>query len=135
MPMGQTPEIVDFARRTAGSGGTDRERLERLQAALFDRRAFAFEYEKMATFTAAVTTIEAGEEEEDGFDFAGAFLDADRLVIGTRSEELVVIARVDGTAIGRVRPGGDDPDVTLVWGIGPGRLLVQGRRTRLLAVR
>ena len=84
---------------------------------------------------AAVITIEAGEEEEDGFDFAGAFLDDDRLVIGTRSEELVVIARVDGTAIGRVRPGGDDPDVTVVWGVGPGRLLVQGRRTRLLAVR
>jgi len=53
MPMGQTPEIVAFARQTAGSGGTDRERLERLQAALFDRKAFAFEYEKMATFTAA----------------------------------------------------------------------------------
>lgn len=84
---------------------------------------------------AAVITIEAGEEEEDGFDFAGAFLDADRLVIGTRSEELVVIARVDGTAIGRVRPGGDDPDVTVVWGVGAGRLLVQGRRTRLLGVR
>ncbi len=95
---------------------------------------------------AVLTTIEAaavfGEEpdeewddEPDGFDFAGTFLDADRLVIGTRSEELVVIRRVDGIPVGRLRPGGDDPDVTVVWGVGPGRLLVQGRRTRLLAVR
>lgn len=52
MPMGQTPGIVAFARQTARSG-TDRERLERLQTALFDRKVFAFEYEKMATFTAA----------------------------------------------------------------------------------
>ena len=52
MPMGPTPDIVAFARKTA-STGTDRERLERLQTVLFDRKVFAFEYEKMATFTAA----------------------------------------------------------------------------------
>jgi len=52
MPMGPTPDIVAFARQTAAAG-SDRERLERLHAALFDRKVFAFEYEKMATFTAA----------------------------------------------------------------------------------
>jgi len=44
------------ARQTAAAG-TDRERLERLHAALFDRKVFAFEYEKMATFTAAEAFI------------------------------------------------------------------------------
>lgn len=52
MPMLITPEIQTAARRIAGIGD-DKERLRRLQAALLDRSAFAFEYESVSTFTAS----------------------------------------------------------------------------------
>lgn len=51
MPMRVTPEIEAAAVKIAGPG-EDRERLRRLQSALLDRSAYAFEYETLATFTA-----------------------------------------------------------------------------------
>jgi len=52
MPMMVTPEIRAAADRIAG-GGDEWERLKRLQNALLDRRQYAFEYDTVATFTAA----------------------------------------------------------------------------------
>jgi len=52
MPMYVSPEIRAAAERIAG-GGEDRERLKRLQTALLDRKAYAFEYDAVATFTAS----------------------------------------------------------------------------------
>ena len=51
-PVLATPEMKRAALRYGGTG-SDAERLERLQAALLNSRDFAFEYEKVATFTAA----------------------------------------------------------------------------------
>ncbi len=51
MPMRVSQEIRDVAERIAGPG-EDRERLRRLQSALLDRSAYAFEYDTVATFTA-----------------------------------------------------------------------------------
>jgi Flp pilus assembly protein TadD len=52
MPMYISPEIRRVAEQVAGPGD-DRERLKRLQAALLDRRSYAFEYDTVATFTAS----------------------------------------------------------------------------------
>ena len=52
MPMYVSPQIKEAAEQVAGPGD-DRERLRRLQAALLDRRSYAFEYDSIATFTAA----------------------------------------------------------------------------------
>jgi len=51
-PVHATPEMQSAALRYGGTG-SDAERLERLQAALLNTRDFAFEYEKVVTFTAA----------------------------------------------------------------------------------
>lgn len=51
MPMMVTPEIRAAAERIAGPL-EDGERLKRLQAALLDRKTYAFEYDTVATFTA-----------------------------------------------------------------------------------
>lgn len=51
MPMSVTPSIRSVAERLAGPGD-ERERLRRLQSALLDRSAYAFEYDTVATFTA-----------------------------------------------------------------------------------
>jgi Flp pilus assembly protein TadD len=52
MPMYVSPEIRLVAEQLAGPGD-DRERLRRLQAALLDRKSYAFEYDTIATFTAS----------------------------------------------------------------------------------
>jgi Flp pilus assembly protein TadD len=52
MPMYVSPEIRAAAEKIAGPGD-DKERLRRLQAALLDRKTYAFEYDTVATFTAA----------------------------------------------------------------------------------
>lgn len=52
MPMYVSPEIRAFAEQIAGPGD-DRERLKRLQAVLLDRKTYSFEYDTVATFTAA----------------------------------------------------------------------------------
>jgi Flp pilus assembly protein TadD len=52
MPMFVSPEIRRVAEQIAGPGD-DRERLKRLQAVLLDRKAYAFEYDTVATFTAS----------------------------------------------------------------------------------
>ncbi len=52
MPMYVSPAIRAVAEEIGGPGD-DRERLRRLQAALLDRRSYAFEYDTVATFTAA----------------------------------------------------------------------------------
>jgi Tfp pilus assembly protein PilF len=51
-PVRATPEMQRAALQYGGSG-SDMERLDRLHAALLDGRDFAFEYEKVVTFTAA----------------------------------------------------------------------------------
>jgi Flp pilus assembly protein TadD len=51
MPMSVTPQIRAVAEKVAGPGD-ERERLRRLQSALLDRTAYAFEYDTVATFTA-----------------------------------------------------------------------------------
>jgi Flp pilus assembly protein TadD len=51
MPMSVTPQIRAVAEKIAGPGD-ERERLRRLQSALLDRSAYAFEYDTVATFTA-----------------------------------------------------------------------------------
>ncbi|HSL82931.1 MAG TPA: tetratricopeptide repeat protein [Thermoanaerobaculia bacterium] len=51
MPMSVTPQIRAVAEKVAGPGD-ERERLRRLQSALLDRSAYAFEYDTVATFTA-----------------------------------------------------------------------------------
>lgn len=53
MPMMVTPQIRLAAEQIAGPAGDDGERLRRLQAALLDRKSYAFEYDTVATFTAA----------------------------------------------------------------------------------
>lgn len=53
MPMMVTPQIRAMAEQLAGPAGSDGERLRRLQAAILDRKAYAFEYDTVATFTAA----------------------------------------------------------------------------------
>lgn len=50
-PVQATPEMRHAALQYAGAG-TGTERLERLHTALLDRKDFAFEYEKVKTFTA-----------------------------------------------------------------------------------
>jgi Flp pilus assembly protein TadD len=50
-PMETTP-AMQAAAREIGGAGTDEQRLERLRAALVDRRAFTFEYERNSTFSA-----------------------------------------------------------------------------------
>ncbi len=52
MPMYVSPEIRKAAEQIAGPGD-DKERLRRLQAALLDRKSYAFEYDTVATFTAS----------------------------------------------------------------------------------
>jgi Flp pilus assembly protein TadD len=52
MPMYISPEIKAAAEHLGGPG-EDRERLRRLQAALLDRKSYAFEYDTVATFTAS----------------------------------------------------------------------------------
>ena len=52
MPMYVSPSIREMAERISGPG-SDSERLKRLQSALLDRKAYAFEYDTVATFTAS----------------------------------------------------------------------------------
>jgi Flp pilus assembly protein TadD len=52
MPMYVSPEIREVAVPIAGPGD-DSQRLKRLQAALLDRKSYAFEYDTVATFTAS----------------------------------------------------------------------------------
>lgn len=49
-PMEQTPAIRSLAHSLAGPG-TDKQRLERIQEALFDKETWAFEYAAEGTFT------------------------------------------------------------------------------------
>ncbi|HEX7529052.1 MAG TPA: tetratricopeptide repeat protein [Thermoanaerobaculia bacterium] len=51
-PMSATPAMMTAAKELGGVG-SDEERLERLRTALLDGRAFTFEYERSATFSAA----------------------------------------------------------------------------------
>lgn len=53
-PMLITPEIREFALRVGG-GGTALEPLRRLQLALLDSKDFTFEYDRIASYTAAET--------------------------------------------------------------------------------
>ncbi len=51
-PMSATPAMMAAAKELGGAG-TDEEKLGRLRTALLDGRAFTFEYERSATFSAA----------------------------------------------------------------------------------
>jgi Flp pilus assembly protein TadD len=53
-PMLVTPEIREIANRLGGGGG-DQDALRRLQLALLDSKDFTFEYDRIASYTAAET--------------------------------------------------------------------------------
>ncbi len=74
------------------------------------------------------------DDEPDGFDYGGAFVDDDRLVVLTRSERALVFDRRTGAPLGRLVVGGGDLNASVVTRIAPGRLVAQGRETTLVAL-
>jgi hypothetical protein len=80
--------------------------------------------------------MESGEleDEPDGFDYLGCFLDGERLAVLTRSERVLVLDRATGRAIGRVVVDGVEIDPVTVERVAPGTLLCNSHTASLIAV-